>query len=94
MNFNLSNVSNFGTGQYTITLPFASKYDMILSSGHVHSANKDDDYGIHAELSAGSIIATLVYTANGGKDEPFTNIKPKSLTVNDDFHISGSYIAQ
>ena len=94
MNFDLSNVSNFGTGQYTVTLPFAPKYDFLLSSGHIHSANKDDDYGVHAELTAGSTVATLVYTGSGGKDEPLTKTKPKTLTISDDFHISGSYIAQ
>ena len=94
MNFDLSTVSNFGTGQYTVTLPFAPKYDFLLSSGHIHSANKDDDYGVHAELTAGSTVATLVYTGTGGKDEPLTRTSPKTLTVDDDFHISGSYIAQ
>jgi len=94
INVDFSSVSDFGTNQYTLTLPFASKYDMILSSGHIHTEAKDDNYGIHAELQAGSITAQLVYTANGGKDEPFSSIKPKTLTISDHFHISGSYISQ
>ena len=94
VNVDLTNVSNFGSGQYTITLPYPSKYDMILSSGHIHTVNKDDDYGIHAMLTAGSSIVRLVYTASGGKDEKFTADRPKTLTVNDFFHISGTYIKQ
>ena len=94
INVDLTNVSNFGSGQYTITLPYPSKYDMILASGHIHSANKDDDYGIHAMLTAGSSIVRLVYTASSGKDEKFTADRPKTLTVNDFFHISGTYIKQ
>ena len=94
VNVDLTNVSNFGSGQYTITLPYPSKYDMILASGHIHTVNKDDDYGIHAMLTAGSSIVRLVYTASSGKDEKFTADRPKTLTVNDFFHISGTYIKQ
>ena len=94
VNVDLTNVSNFGSGQYTITLPHPSKYDMILASGHIHTVNKDDDYGIHAMLTAGSSIVRLVYTASSGKDEKFTADRPKTLTVNDFFHISGTYIKQ
>ncbi|MDA0608749.1 MAG: hypothetical protein O3C00_02505, partial [Bacteroidetes bacterium] len=93
MNFNLSKVTEFGTGQYTVTLPFAPKYDFILSNGYIHLDSKGDNYGIHAILSTGSTTAVLFYTA-GGADEPFTDSKPQSISPDDYFNLSGSYIAQ
>jgi hypothetical protein len=94
INVNFSSTSEFGINQYTLTLPFESKYDMIVTSGRLHTDSKNDNYGIHAELTAGSINAKLVYTGNGGRDEPFTSSNPKTLTTLDHFILSGSYMGQ
>lgn len=90
----MSNITSFGTGQYYITLPFNSKYDIIVTTGHLHDTSTDEDYQLSGELTAGSNIVWLYYIGSNSQLEIFDYNSPKTLDLNDFFHISGSYIKE
>ena len=86
------NITDFGTGQYFVSLPFPSKYDATIRSGHIQDVSKSRNYPIVGFITAGSDRMTLWFT--NSLDEPFTASSPANLAVEDSFHIAGSYIAQ
>lgn len=90
------NVTNFGTGQYSLTLPFASKYHTDVFGGSVHDVVNQgvDHYSIKGHLSAGSNIMTIWDVSSAGKDEPFDHNSPFVLSTADLFHMSFSYICE
>jgi hypothetical protein len=94
INVNMSNITSFGTGQYYVTLPFNSKYDMIVSTGHLHDTSASDDYQLSGEITAGSNVMWLYYIASNSQLAAFDYNSPKVLDLNDFFHISGTYIKQ
>lgn len=87
-----TNITSFGTGQYYMTLPFNSKYDILLRSGCLTDASGGDQYGIAGHVEAGSNVAKLYYTGSNGRDVAFTYNSPVGLDTSDDFHISGTFI--
>lgn len=88
------NITNFGTGQYYLKLPFIAKNATMMRDGCLHRASNGKEYAINGHVVAGSDIMTLLYTSNQGQDEPFTHNNPYTLTVNDNFHVSGTYITE
>ena len=92
INVDMSNITSFGTGQYYVTLPFNAKYDMIVSSGHLHDNSANDNYQLSGELTAGSNVMWLYYIASNSQLAAFDHNSPKVLDLNDFFHISGTYI--
>lgn len=92
VNVDMTNITNFGTGQYFITLPFISKYDTLISSGHLHDNSPGNDYVLFGEVEAGSNVAALYYQPNNSQLEPFDYNSPKTLQPVDFFHISGTYV--
>ena len=88
------NITNFGTGQYFVQLPFNAKYGTMLRSGCLHRASNNNQYAINGHVFAGSNVLTLWYTAGTGQDEAFDHNSPYTITVNDNFHITGTYIAE
>lgn len=87
------NITSFGTGQYYVTLPFESKYDITIRGGHIQRQSNGRTYPITGFAQAGSSTLTLWYTANSGQDEPFDHTNPYTLTTTDSFHLAGTYIA-
>lgn len=94
INVDFSNITSFGTGQYYVTLPFPSKYDIFLREGHLFDASTSKSYGISAHVHAGSDYMTLSYTSSSSVDESFTYNTPITLTTADHFHISGTFIKE
>ena len=92
INVDFDNITSFGTGQYFVTLPLATKYDIYIRNGHI--AHNGDRYSISGHVTAGSNIMTLFFTSSNGKELAFTSTNPALLTVADDFHITGSYISE
>lgn len=90
------NVSNFGTGQYSLTLPFPSKYHTDVYGGSIHDVVNQgvDHYSIKGHLESGSSIMTIWDLSSSGKDEPFDHNSPIVLTTEDLFHMSFSYISE
>jgi hypothetical protein len=91
-----TNVSNFGTGQYSLTLPFPSKYHTDVYGGSVHDITNQgvDHYSIKGHLSDGSSTFTIWNIKSSAADEPFDHNSPVGLTTSDKFHMSFSYICE
>ena len=94
INVLMTNILDFGIGQYYMTLPFASKYDVVFRDGHIVDSSSGKTYGISAHAEANSNTMILSYTASTGRDEEFTSTSPITLTTADHFQISGTYIPQ
>jgi hypothetical protein len=87
----MDNITNFGTGQYFVKLPFPSKNNYLLSDGCLHDESTGDEYAILGHVDAGSDILTLLSTASNGKQVPFTASVPVNLNLLDNFHVAGMY---
>ena len=90
------NVSNFGTGQYSLTLPFPSKYHTDVYGGSLHDTVNQgvDHYSLKGHLSDGSSTFTIWNIKSSAADEPFDSNSPINLTTADLFHMSFSYICE
>lgn len=89
------NVSNFGTGQYSLTLPFNSRYHTDVYGGSVHKVGAETDhYSLKAHLSPNSSTMTIWSLKSSAQDEPFDNNSPVVLTTADKFHMSFTYICE
>ena len=89
------NILTFGTGQYYVTLPFASKYGTDIGNGCLHDNNTGFQYHISGHVDAGSDELQLFTTDLSGqrlRDYPFEQGEPVTLATADNFHISGTYI--
>ncbi|MDA8718841.1 collagen-like protein, partial [Aquiluna sp.] len=87
----LATISDFGSGNYTLTLPFASDSEFTVRSGGIHrGGSKDNHYNLLGEMTAGSSVMELRY-ASGAQDQAFDHNSPYSLTTAGEFHISGVY---
>lgn len=87
----MTNVSDFGTGQYSITLPFTSRWHTDVFGGSIHDTSVGAHYSIKGHLSVGSNVATIWYVSGSAKDEPFIHNAPVNLTTQDLFHMSFVY---
>ena len=88
-------ITNFGTGQYYVTLPFASKYGTDIGNGCLHDNDTGFQYHISGHVDAGSDELHLFTTDLSGqrlRDYPFEQGEPVTLATADNFHISGTYI--
>lgn len=88
------NVTNFGTGQYSLTIPFASKYHTDVYGGSVHDTTNQgiDHYSLKGHLSDNSSTMTLWNIKSSAADEPFDNNSPFNLSTDDKFHMNFTYI--
>ncbi len=89
-------VTNFGTGQYSLTIPFTSKYHTDVYGGSIHDVVNQgvDHYSIKGHLSPASTSITIWNIGSSAKDEPFDHNSPFNLTTADKFHMSFSYICE
>jgi hypothetical protein len=94
VNVDMSNITDFGSGQYYMTLPFNAKYHASLNGGHLHDNSNNNNYVIHGEVSEGSNIIELSYIGTNGQNQPFDHNSPIALQSVDFFHVSGTYIAE
>ena len=90
----MDNITNFGTGQYYVKLPFVSSHNYLLSNGCLHDISANDEYAILGHVLAGSDTLTLLSTASNGKQVPFEHNVPVTLSTADNFHIAGTYEIQ
>jgi hypothetical protein len=91
------NITNFGTGQYYVTLPFPSVRGIMFRNGCLHDDDTGREYHISGHTDPGSINVQLFTTDITGQsvfDFPFAQGEPVTLTTSDIFHIAGDYIAE
>jgi hypothetical protein len=90
----MDNITDFGTGQYYVDLPFPAKYSYHFRDACLHdNSGTVRQYALSGHVYAGQSRVTLWFTSTSGQDELFDYNSPALLTVNDNFHISGTYIA-
>ncbi len=89
----MDNITNFGTGQYYVDLPLPAKYGYQFKSGCLHDASTGRQYAIGGHVYAGQSQLLLSYTDSNGQDALFDHNSPTVLSTDDNFHISGDYIA-
>lgn len=83
-------VTNFGTGQYSITLPpgLPSGYSFQHLGGlHKNSSH----YTILADLGAGSTTVTLYHPTANGSQDVFSHNKPVVVTTASTWYVAGTY---
>jgi hypothetical protein len=90
----MDNITSFGTGQYYLDLPFPAKYNYLFRNACLHDVSMPRQYGLSGHVEAGQSRMLLFYTDNSGQDYAFDYNSPALLTVNDNFHISGDFIAE
>ena len=92
---NFTNVTNFGSGQYSLTLPHPSKYHTDVYGGSIHNVGSTTDhYSLKGHLLPTSSAMTLWYIAGSSQDQIFDHNSPISLNTTDKFHMSFSYICE
>jgi hypothetical protein len=88
----MDNITDFGTGQYYVDLPFPAKYNYLFRNACLHDVSAPRQYGLSGHVLAGESRVTLFYTETSGQDVAFDYNSPALLTINDSFHIAGDYI--
>jgi hypothetical protein len=93
---NFTNVSDFGSGQYYLTLPFNSKYHTDVYGGSIHKITNQgtDHYSIKGHLSDDSDVFSIWVVGSNALDGPFNHTTPVNLDSNDKFHMSFSYMCE
>ena len=89
-------VTNFGTGQYSLTLPFASKYHTDVYGGSIHKVTNQgtDHYSLKGHLAPTSSTFTVWAIGSSAADQTFNNNTPVGIDTDDKFHMSFSYICE
>ncbi len=91
LNVPFSNVTNFGTGQYSLTLPFAAATHMDIFGGTLHDTSTNSFYTIKGHVEANSNVMTLWYLSVVTKDAEFDHNSPFELDTTDLFHMNFIY---
>ncbi len=91
-----TNVTNFGTGQYSLTLPLPSEYHTDVYGGSVHKITNQgiDHYSIKGHLVPGSSTYTLWIIGSSAADAQFDHNTPVIINTDDKFHMSFTYICE
>lgn len=91
VNVDFDGITNFGTGQYYVTLPYAPISDYLFSSGHLFDFSTGNSYIMVGMADAGSNVLKLFYLGSNSQLATFEHNAPKTLSTEDHFDISGTY---
>jgi len=85
-------VTNFGTGKYSLTLPFAPVAHYMFRDAGLHHTDPtpDDHYQIGGDAEPGSTTMSLYYSS-GPQDIAMDFNSPHAIHTNDFMYISGTY---
>ena len=87
-----SNITDFGIGQYSVTLPFAAARHADVYAGSLHVTNTEDYYSVKGHHEAGEDFMSLwCLSLSAQKDEPLKNSIPVTLQTDDLIHLSFLY---
>ena len=94
ININCATVTNFGTGQYSVTLPFAPSVQYVFRDGQVYDDSAVQHYRILGE-GIPSTTNMLLWYGGTTNDLAFKfNTPVNPLSVADDWYVSGTYICE
>ena len=88
------NITSFGTGQYTMELPYAAEHPYIFRDACLHDASASRQYQLSGHVAEGETTVYLFTTDSHGNrvyDFPFEQGEPVTLATADNFHIAGTY---
>lgn len=91
-----TNITNFGTGQFFMDLPFPTLKPFLTRSGCLHDASTDYQYHVTGHAFAGTTRMDLFTSDTQGntlRDYAFKQGEPITLTTADTFHLEGVYEA-
>lgn len=92
--YSLANVSNFGTGQLVIQLPFTALREADVFGGTLHDESTSLQYSIKGHVNSGTNVMTLWSISTDttdARDQAFTAQSPFSLSTEDSVHLSFWY---
>jgi hypothetical protein len=85
-------VTNFGTGQYSITLPFNVATNYQFMDGAIHRNSNEEHYQLKAHIDSGNVMS--LWIGSGATDDVFDHNSPYNLTTSDYFYLTGTYEAE
>jgi hypothetical protein len=91
-----TNITNFGTGQYYMDLPFPTLKPLMTRQGCLHDTSASRQYQISGHAFANTTRMDLFTTDSQGSrvyDFAFKQGEPVTLSTADTFHIDGIYEA-
>jgi hypothetical protein len=86
----LATVTNFGSGKYFLSLPFAPIQDYVFRDGGIHDLSTGNHYQMYADADPYGIVLALMYHS-GSVDVPMDSNSPLRLEARDYFYLSGTY---
>jgi hypothetical protein len=89
-----TSVTNFGTGQYSVTLPFPSARHSDVIGGSLHDTSTGRFYTVKGHLEENSNLMSIWYISGTGLDDAVDYNSPFSLDTTDLFHMSFVYEAE
>jgi hypothetical protein len=88
----LTNVTNFGTGNYSLTLPTGLPSQMhAVVNGGLHDTSTNNHLNLLGDLAPASLNIELYYPTSNGVNNRFDHNSPLTLVTADYFYISGTY---
>ena len=98
LDVDMDNITNFGTGEYYLDLPFNVSHPYLFRDGCLHDISTGRQYAISGHVALNQKRLYLFTTDQQGNrlfDAAFTSTVPVTLATADNFHIAGTYeIAQ
>ena len=86
-----SSVTNFGTGQYSITLPFETVRHEGFYGGTLHNTGISQFYSLKGHADNGQTSMVMYYISGTGQDLPMDFNSPFILDTTDYLHMSFVY---
>lgn len=83
-----TNVTNFGSGAYSVTLPFTPANHAVCNGGLHHNTSH---YNLILDVEPSTATAELYYPTSNGVNDPMDHNSPHTLVAGDYFYFSGHY---
>lgn len=94
LDVDMDNITNFGTGEYYLDLPFTTSHPYQFRDGCLHDISTGRQYAISGHVAKNEKRLYLFTTDQQGNrlfDAAFTHNVPVTLSTADNFHIAGTY---